>query len=125
MKKAIIASVAALAIVGSSYFAINQFVNMGMGMDKIIATPIVNDSSKVSDKYKVRIETKPTKNVDVKEQSKIIDEQSAVGIQVTSKEIKNVQAKISVPYKKEIDVSKENSNKKASDTVIKAVSSTN
>lgn len=110
MKKAIIASVAAFAIVGSSYFAINQFVNMGIGMDKIIATPIVNDSSKVSDKYKVRVESKPTNNIETQEQSRIINESSTVGVPVSSRELNSVQEKISIPYNKEINVKKENKN---------------
>ncbi|MGL4656309.1 MAG: hypothetical protein ACRCWM_10565 [Sarcina sp.] len=122
MKKAIIASVAAFAIVGSSYFAINQFLNMGMGMDKIIATPIVNDSSKVSDKYKVRVETKPTKNINIKEETKIIDEASTVGIQVSSEELKNVQEKVNIPYKNEVDVNKENWDKQVGNSNVKEIS---
>ena len=66
MKK-IVVGLVVIAVCGLSYLAINQLLSVGIGMNEIITTPIVNDTSKISDKYKVKIEAKPTKTINVEE----------------------------------------------------------
>ena len=77
MKK-IMVGLVVITVCGLSYFAINQLLSVRVGMNEIITTPIINDTSKISDKYKVKIETKSAKNVDVKEQQEVISEIGSV-----------------------------------------------
>ena len=76
--KTIMVGLVVITVCGLSYFAINQLLSVRVGMNEIITTPIINDTSKISDKYKVKIETKSAKNVDVKEQQEVISEIGSV-----------------------------------------------
>lgn len=79
MKKIIAVFIVIFVVCSLSYFAINQLLSIEIGMNEIISTPIVNDTSKISEKYKVKIEIKPAKSVEINEQ-KVISEVGIVEI---------------------------------------------